>query len=148
MRVYETIVVGVDGSETGGRALAEAIALADALGSTLHIVSAYEPVRGAKIVGAPAAAAKVWEVKPDDHVRSVISQAEAKARVKGVTAESHQIKGEPVDALLEVAGKTSADVIVVGSRGMHGAGRVLGSVPNKVTHRARCSVLVVATEGD
>jgi nucleotide-binding universal stress UspA family protein len=28
---------------------------------------------------------------------------------------------------------------------MHGLGRVLGSVPNKVSHRARCSVLIVAT---
>jgi universal stress protein A len=39
----------------------------------------------------------------------------------------------------------SADVIVVGSRGMHGARRVLGSTPNSVSHHAPCHVLLVAT---
>ena len=38
-------------------------------------------------------------------------------------------------------------LIVVGSCGMHGVKRVLGSVPNKVAHRARCNVMIVATEG-
>ena len=39
-----------------------------------------------------------------------------------------------------------ASLIVVGSRGMHGVKRVLGSVPNKVSHGARCSVLIVSTD--
>jgi nucleotide-binding universal stress UspA family protein len=37
-------------------------------------------------------------------------------------------------------------LIVVGSQGMHGVSRMLGSVPNKVSHRATCNVLIVATE--
>jgi nucleotide-binding universal stress UspA family protein len=44
-----------------------------------------------------------------------------------------------------VAESEGADLIVVGSRGMSGAGRLLGSVPNTVSHRAHCDVLIVAT---
>ena len=53
--MYELIVVGTDGSETAQRAVTEACALAKALGSELHLVSAYEPMRGARVGGAGAA---------------------------------------------------------------------------------------------
>ena len=50
------------------------------------------------------------------------------------------------DALLKVARDVDAALIVVGSRGMHGAKRVLGSVPNTVSHQAPCNVLIVSTD--
>lgn len=146
--MYEAIVVGTDGSDTAKRAVDEAARLAEATGGRLHIVAAYEPLRGAKIVGAPEGAQKVWEVKPDASVQGVISEAESDARIKGLEVETHTVTGDPADALLEIADKQNADLIVVGNRGMHGVGRVLGSVPNKVSHRAGCNVLIVATEGD
>src|SRR5215210_2156366 len=135
--MYETIVVGTDGSETSKRAVAEATRLAEAMGSTVHVVSAYEPLRGAKIVGAPEAAAKVWEVRPDSQVESIVQQAVAAIRLRKVKVESHSVTADPADALLAVAEEQNADLIVVGNQGMHGVGRVLGSVPNKVSHRAR-----------
>jgi len=144
--MYETIVVGTDGSETSKRAVAEATRLAEAMGSTVHVVSAYEPLRGAKIVGAPEAAAKVWEVRPDSQVESIVQQAVAAIRLRKVKVESHSVTADPADALLAVAEEQNADLIVVGNQGMHGVGRVLGSVPNKVSHRARCHVLIVATD--
>lgn len=60
--------------------------------------------------------------------------------------ETHDPAGSAAAALLEVAKATSADLIVVGSRGMHGARRVLGSTPNSVTHQAVGHVLVVHTD--
>jgi len=146
--MYEAIVVGTDGSDTAKRAVAEASRLAQVTGGRLHIVAAYEPLRGAKIVGAPEGAQKVWEVKPDAAVQGVIQEAESTARIEGLEVETHTVTGDPADALLEIADKQGADLIVVGNRGMHGVGRVLGSVPNKVSHRAGCNVLIVATEGD
>jgi nucleotide-binding universal stress UspA family protein len=113
----------------------------------MHIVSAYEPVRGTRIVGAPEAAAKVWAVAPDARVQVVVEEALADARICGVEARSHTLTGDPADALLEVARQENADLIVVGNHGMHGVKRVLGSVPNKVSHNARCSVLIACTEG-
>jgi nucleotide-binding universal stress UspA family protein len=53
------------------------------------------------------------------------------------------------DALLDVAERVGAEMIVVGNKGMHGTRRLLiGSVPNTVSHRARCNVLIVATDQD
>jgi nucleotide-binding universal stress UspA family protein len=66
--------------------------------------------------------------------------------LRDVKVESHAVTADPSDALLAVAEQAEADLIVVGNQGMHGVGRVLGSVPNKVSHRARCHVLIVATD--
>jgi nucleotide-binding universal stress UspA family protein len=46
---------------------------------------------------------------------------------------------------MQIADKQGAQMIVVGNRGMTGARRVLGSVPNRASHHARCDVLIVAT---
>lgn len=144
--MYGSIVVGTDGSDTAKRAVAEATRLAKALGDEIHLVAAYEPLRGARIVGAPEGAAKVWDLKPDTAVQSVVEQAAAAIRIGGVEVTSHTVTGDPADAMLDVAGQNGAGLIVVGNRGMHGMTRVLGSVPNKVSHRATCSVLIVSTD--
>ena len=51
---------------------------------------------------------------------------------RGVKVQTHSSEDEPADALLAVASDINAGMIVVGNRGMQGARRVLGSVPNKV----------------
>jgi nucleotide-binding universal stress UspA family protein len=143
----DLIVVGTDGSETAKQAVTEADRLAKALGAQLHVVSAYEPLRGVRVSGAPEGAAKVWAPLPDDQVEGTLSQAAAAIRMAGVEVTPHAIRSDPADALIEVADKVGATMIVVGSKGMHGARRlVLGNVPNKVSHRARCNVLIVATD--
>ncbi len=142
----EAIVVGTDGSDTAKRAVDEAIRLAKALGAELHIVSGYSPVRGARVAGAPEGAAKVWAPLPDSEVQVILEEAGAAARIAGAPVEVHAVESDGGDALLEVAAKVDASLIVVGSRGMRGAKRMLGSVPNKISHRAHCNVLIVATE--
>lgn len=144
----DSIVVGTDGSETAKQAVAEAVRMAKALGAPLHVVSAFEPLRGAHVTGAPDGAAKVWAPLPDDAVESILSQAVTGVRLAGVEATPHAIRKDPADALIDVADQVGATMIVVGSKGMHGARRLaLGNVPNKVSHRARCNVLIVATDG-
>jgi nucleotide-binding universal stress UspA family protein len=144
----ESIVVGTDGSETAKRAVTEAIRLARALGAELHVVSAYEPLRGVRIAGAPDGAAKVWAPLPDAHVVATLEEAAAAVRIGGVEVDTHAIEGDPADALLRVASQVDAGMIVVGNQGMHGAKRVLGSVTNTVSHKARCNVLIVSTDLD
>jgi nucleotide-binding universal stress UspA family protein len=51
--------------------------------------------------------------------------------------------GDPAEVLTRLAEECKADLLVIGNRGMHR--RVLGSVPNTVTHKAPCSVYVVKT---
>jgi nucleotide-binding universal stress UspA family protein len=143
----ESIVVGTDGSETAQRAVSEAVRLAALLDSDVHIVSAYEPLRGARIADAPEGAAKVWAPLPDSEVRAILDEAAAAARLGGAKVETHAVDKGAADALLEVAAEVDASLIVVGSKGMHGAKRlVLGSVPNTVSHQARCNVLIVSTD--
>ncbi len=143
----EAIVVGTDGSDSAKRAVGEAVRLATALGAELHVVSAFEPIRGARIAGAPEGAAKVWHPLPDANVEATLSEAAAEIRLSQVEVTTHAVQKDPAEALVEVAEKVDANMIVVGSKGMHSASRfVLGNVPNKVSHRARCNVLIVATE--
>jgi nucleotide-binding universal stress UspA family protein len=141
----EAIVVGTDGSETAKEAVKEAIRLAKAFDAELHVVSAYKPLRGAHVSGAPAGAAKVWQPLPDSRVEAILQEAAAAVRLRDVPVKTHTSEEEPADALLSVASEVGANLIVVGNRGMQGARRVLGSVPNKVAHHASCNVLIVAT---
>jgi nucleotide-binding universal stress UspA family protein len=85
-------------------------------------------------------------VPADARVRAVVEEAVASLRFHGVQAKSHTLTGDPADALIEIAELEDADLIVVGSHGMHGVKRVLGSVPNKVSHHAHCHVLIVSTD--
>jgi nucleotide-binding universal stress UspA family protein len=145
----DVILVGTDGSPTAGQAVREAARLAKALGAQLHLVSAFEPLRGAHVTGAPQGAAEVWAPRPDDKVEAILSEASAGVRLAGVEATTHAVRKDPADALIEIADNVGATMIVVGSKGMHGARRLaLGNVPNKVSHHARCSVLIVATGDD
>src|SRR2546421_804891 len=145
--MQESIVVGTDGSERAACAVQEAARLAEALGAHLHVVSAFEPLRGARIEGAPEGAAKVWGPPPDAQVETLLSEVCARIRLRDVQVTSHAVAEDPADALLQVAGEVDASLIVVGNKGMHGARRfVMGNVPNKVSHQARCNVLIVATD--
>jgi nucleotide-binding universal stress UspA family protein len=141
----ETIVVGTDGSETAQRALEEAMRLAKALQAELHVVTGFQPMH-ARVTGAPTGAAKVWQPLPDSRVEGTIDQAAAAVRVAGAKAKTHMVRGDPADALLKVAREVGATTIVVGNRGMRGGRRVLGSVPNTISHKANCNVLIVQTD--
>lgn len=140
----DSIVVGTDGSGTAKRAVAEAVRLAAALGAEVHVVSAYEPSRG--VASAGVAGYVVTSVDDDAVVDSTLAEAAASVRAANVPVKTHSVRGNPADALVRVAGEVDASLIVVGNQGMHGAKRVLGSVPNSVSHRARCNVLIVSTD--
>jgi nucleotide-binding universal stress UspA family protein len=143
--MFSSIVVGTDGSKTADRALARALELARLTGGRLHVVSAYAPAPAKVSGGAPASEAAEWSVGPDFEVEGVLERAGGRARSEGVEITAHSPKGDPADAILAVAKEIDADLIVLGSRGMQGARRVLGSVPNKVSHHAPCDVLIVQT---
>ena len=67
--------------------------------------------------------------------------AQAGGGVQKVT--THALPGDPAKAVLSVAEQVGADLIAVGNRGMKGKGRVLGSIPNDIAHKADCAVLIV-----
>jgi nucleotide-binding universal stress UspA family protein len=66
------------------------------------------------------------------------------ANAAGVSTESTQLSGNSGRMICELASTWSADLILVGSRGLKGFKEMfLGSVSNYVTHHAPCSVLIV-----
>jgi nucleotide-binding universal stress UspA family protein len=143
--VFKSIVVGTDGSETADVALRRAVELAGLTGAKLHVLSAYEPAPARVGGNQPVAEAAEWSVGPDFKVDAVLQRAEEVARGGGIEVQVHAPKGDAAGALIDLAKEQDADLIVLGSRGMRGARRVLGSVPNKVSHRAPCDVLIVQT---
>jgi nucleotide-binding universal stress UspA family protein len=63
----------------------------------------------------------------------------------GLDIEIHAASGAPASVIVRVADEVGADLIVVGSKGMRGSRRIIGSVPNSVAHNAGCHVLIVKT---
>ncbi len=146
--MFRSIVVGTDGSETAGQAVRQAVALASQLDAKLQIVCAYEPVSGTRLRSEATQAPPdvQWSINPREDVEATLDEAAELAREQGVAADVHARQGDPADAILDVAEETGADLVVVGNKGMTGAKRfLLGSVPNKVSHHAPCSVLIIRT---
>jgi nucleotide-binding universal stress UspA family protein len=125
----DPIVAGTDGSASAGLAIDRAGELARALDAPVHIVtvlaSASDPGVAEKVVA-------------DSHER---------LEARGVTVQTHIRSGDPAAELIKVAEAEHAQMIVLGNRGMTGgpARRILGSVPNDVSHHAICDVLIVPT---
>jgi nucleotide-binding universal stress UspA family protein len=139
--VFETVVVGADGSASAAEAVGQAIELLRGTHGKLHIVSAYRPAQRLSSGGDEFARS----LDSGEVADSVLEDLAARARTAGVEVEIHGKAGAPADAICEVAADVEADLIVVGNKGMKGVRRVLGSVPNSVAHQAPCSVLIVAT---
>jgi nucleotide-binding universal stress UspA family protein len=146
--MFNSIVVGTDGSETAMQAVRQSVELARALGSTLEVVSAYEPVPEQRLSAERRTAPEdlQWAISPREDVDATLEQAASVARDSGVEVNKYARQGDPADAILDVAEEREADLIIVGNKGMTGAKRfLLGSVPNKVSHHAPCSVLIIRT---
>jgi nucleotide-binding universal stress UspA family protein len=146
--VFDSIVVGTDGSDTAREAVRQAVALAARLGARLQVVSAYEPVPAGRLreEAQQVPADLQWMINPREDVDATLREAADVAHAGGVDAETHARQGDPADAILDVAEEQGADLIVVGNKGMTGARRfLLGSVPNRVSHHAPCSVLIIRT---
>lgn len=142
--MYGSILVGTDGSETAGEALLQAIGLAVATGARLQVVSAYEPESGSVL--RPETQLARWELPARADVDDTLARAREQAQAAGVACEVHARRGDPADAILDLAEEQRSDLIVVGHKGMTGAERfLLGSVSSKVSSHAPCSVLVVRT---
>jgi nucleotide-binding universal stress UspA family protein len=146
--MFSSIVVGTDGSQTAGEAVRQSVELAKHHGARLDIVSAYEPVSAGRLreEAQQVPSDLEWMINPREDVDATLHAAVEQAQEAGVEAEVYARQGDPADAILDVAEERGADLIVIGNKGMTGAKRfLLGSVPNKISHHAPCSVLIIRT---
>jgi nucleotide-binding universal stress UspA family protein len=143
---YQTIVVGTDGSETSFRAVDRAAALAADADALLVIACAYFPEKpdphAQDVLGDEA-----YQVMGSAPADDTVSRARDRAAAAGATKiETEAVEGKPSDSLQKVAKARSADLLVVGNRGLNTlAGRIIGSVPLDVIRHAPIDVLIVHT---
>jgi nucleotide-binding universal stress UspA family protein len=146
--MFGSIVVGTDGSATATEAVRQAGELARSVGAKVYLVSAYEPVPEGRLRDERQQVPPdlQWMVNPREDVESTLEQSAGTLADSGIDVETMALEGDPADAILDVAEEKEADLIVVGNKGMTGAKRfLLGSVPNKVSHHAPCSVMIIRT---
>lgn len=148
--MYQSIVAGTDGSPTAEEAVRRAAALAELCGARLTVVSAYRPVSASAALAMSGGGMGLM-VDPAELVADQRLGAEEALEHAVMTLTGGQVPttvavpGNPAEVLMSVAAEVKADLIVLGNRGMQGAQRFLGSVPNRVAHHAGCSVLIVQT---
>ena len=143
-----TIVVGTDGSSTATAAVHRAVQLAAVQRATLHVVTAYRPKMSRETARSSAAMPEDlrWQVSPGEVAERTARAASDAGLAAGLEVECHTRPGDPADVLVDVVSEVDADLLVIGNRGMRGAGRmVIPSVPNRISHRATCDILLVDT---
>jgi maltose/moltooligosaccharide transporter len=142
--VYDRVVVGSDGSPSALYAVARAQEIAAAAQARMVVVSAFEPgddtaaheaVGGRKLMYGERAAREAMH-------KSVVRLTSDRIR----NIEQVVVPGRPAEALLKVAGRNRATLIVVGNRGLGASeGEVLGSVPREIVRTAVCDVTIIQT---
>lgn len=142
-RMISTVAVGMDGSATAAEAVKAAAELARRFDAKLVLLSATGDSRGTPRGSTGGSVEIQWSFNPESRVREMLHRTEEELRAQKIDCSTLVDEGDPAQVLVRLAEECGADVLVIGNKGMRR--RVLGSVPNSVTHTATCSVYVVKT---
>jgi nucleotide-binding universal stress UspA family protein len=135
----DNIVLGYDDTDASQRALARAAEVVQAFHAKLTVISVAPLLAGAGRSAGPTDSAD----SPARH-SAELQEARSYLEGQGITADYEEPVGDPADAIIDLAGRANADLIVVGSRDHSALARLFGqSVSESITHKARCDVLVV-----
>jgi nucleotide-binding universal stress UspA family protein len=141
--MFSTIVVGTDGSDTAAVAVTMAAQIAHQNAGTLHLLSVSRLAAGVGggglASGDPVGGDALLKLAADRMLEEVARE------IEGLDVVTQTESGAPATAIVRYADEIGADLIVVGSKGMQGKRRIIGSVPNTVAHNAGCHVLIVKT---
>jgi nucleotide-binding universal stress UspA family protein len=141
--MFSTIVIGTDGSDTARGAVAMAAQIARQNSASLHLVSVARSAAGVG-GGGLASGNPIGGEALLTHATNVMLE-EMKSELQGLDVTTYSEMGAPAAVIVRYADKVGADLIVVGSKGMRGTHRIIGSVPNSVAHNAGCNVLIAKT---
>jgi nucleotide-binding universal stress UspA family protein len=150
MTVYQTVVVGTDGSESSLRAVDRAATIAAESNAKLIIATGYltrpDDSRAADILGEEG-----YKVRGNAPIYAMLHDARDRAKAAGAkNIEDQPIEGAPVQTLVDLAEKVGADLLVVGNVGLDARSAIIGrvfSIPGAVANRAKIDVLIVRTTG-
>jgi nucleotide-binding universal stress UspA family protein len=142
----QKILVPIDFSEHSQHAVRTAIGLAKTLGAEIHLAHVlHYPVQ----VAAPGQVAipqDLWTEIRDAAARK-LEKASQTVSGEGVSVETHLTEGANAHAIVDLAENISADLIVMGTRGLSGLKHVmLGSVAERTVRLAHCPVMTVKAD--
>lgn len=142
--MYQHILFPTDGSEDALKVEAHVIALAQAFGSHVTLLHAYEFLEAMPIFEATYAYLDELEDYLSSQGKQIIAQAEARFKAQQIQVDSVVLRGDPAQSVLNTATEKSCDLIVMGSHQRGAVKRfLLGSVSNYVVHHSACPVLIV-----
>ncbi len=146
--MYKRILVGLDGSSHGLRTAEAAARLAATFGAELHLLTVTQPyevslevhgyLQTENLLGEPSYVL-------DEETQTIVAKAKAIAEQNKVRKVLTVVReGKPAGVLVDYAKGNQMDLLVVGSRGVGELeAALLGSVSQKVSQLAECSVLIV-----
>jgi len=138
--MFSKVLVANDGSPGSRKALEAAIELANRISASLHMVMVEE------LPLFPASIDEIEEDKDEANHRfaSVIEAAEAHAKSRGMTIETHVLPGHVIEAVVGLVREQRFDLLVVGFMGHSQLyERIIGSTTDRLVRLAPCTVLVV-----
>ncbi len=138
----ETILLATDGSEGAEPAARAAIDLSKRMGAKLHAAYAWVPLPQ---FAHPSLVPENYHLPYEEGAGRILDEQLGRiGQAGGSVSEAHLVAGRPADAILDLAERIGADLIVVGSRGLGSVKSLLvGSVSLGVVHHADRPVLVV-----
>ena len=149
--MYDRILVPVDGSPTSDRGLAEAIKLAKLTGARLLLLHAVDLAGVSVTPEAGVAMAGLYEAIHQGG-EAILARAKQTASSAGITADTvlgDTLAARLCDLVVQHAEKWHADLVVIGTHGRRGVGRLLlGSDAEQIVRTAPVPVLLVRTRGD
>ena len=147
MGAYQLVAVGTDGSESSFRAIDRAAVIAAGSQARLLLICAYRPEADTRDAERALGRDAAFHVLGSTPAEETLKRAEERARSGGVTdVETVAVQGDPVEAVTTTVRSRSADLVVVGNRGLNSlTGRLLGSVPQGISRGAAGDVLIVHT---
>lgn len=148
--MYKTIVCAVDGSELSTKALRHALTLAKTFGSKLSVLTVTDPsviiAPGAEIMMIDTASVLAdLDKAKEESAKGILEDAGKLAQEAGVSISPIYLPGHTAAEGIVTTAKTGgADLIVMGSHGRRGLGRLLlGSQAAEVLAHAPVPVLIV-----
>jgi len=143
--MYARILVTTDGSDITATAVAQAVELAQKLGSQLYALTVTEPYPYSPL-------AETQPISPQEHLDAELRVANSRllavqnaANAAGVRCEASSVEGtQPWRAIVDHAERIKADLVVMASHGRRGVSALLlGSETQKVLTHSKIPVLVV-----
>lgn len=144
--MYDRILVPTDGSEPSLRAARHAAELAARFDATLHALYVVDADPSPLAVSRADVRETLREVG-EQAAESAFENVERLAADAGVELETAVVEGAPAEQIVDYAGDTGVDLVVMGTHGRSGLGkRLVGSVTERVVRNAPVPVLTVGND--